>query len=272
MKIPVGNSGILRRAASAESAEAGRSARKVASGPDAFRQILESQMTPAGGIPSGKSPAGVADEKNIRQLVEIIRLRMMLDEHVLDFMREKGDDQSLYQRFARWQVAGLSAVSPPADAVKPEPAASTTVTAAEDVPSVVRVRKASDRARQYEPIIQKASQTYDVDPALIRAVIRAESNFKTESTSPKGAMGLMQIMPGTAKDLGIRDAYDPQQNIMGGTRYLKSLLDRYGGDVPTALAAYNWGMGNVERRPEKLPRETRVYISRIQQYLDEGRA
>ena len=196
----------------------------------------------------------------------------MLDEHVLDFMREKWDYQSLYQRFARWQVAGLSAVSPPAETVKPETAASTTVTAAEDVPSVVRVRKASDRARQYEPIIQQASQTYGVDPALIRAVIRAESNFKTESTSPKGAMGLMQIMPGTAKDLGIRDAYDPQQNIMGGTRYLKSLLDRYGGDVPTALAAYNWGMGNVERRPEKLPRETRVYVSRIQQYLDEGRA
>jgi soluble lytic murein transglycosylase-like protein len=59
---------------------------------------------------------------------------------------------------------------------------------------------------------------------------------------------------------------------MGGTRYLKSLLDRYDGDVPTALAAYNWGMGNVERRPEKLPRETRVYISRIQQFLDEGKA
>jgi hypothetical protein len=272
MKIPVGKSGILSRAASAESADAGRSARKAASGPDAFRQILESQMTPAGVIPSGKSPSGVADEKNIRQLIEIIRLRMMLDEHVLNFMREKGDDQSLYQRFSRCQVGGFNAVSPPAETLKPEPAAPTTVNAAQDVPSVVRVRKASDRAPQYEPFVQQASQTYGVDPALIRAVIRAESNFKNESTSPKGAMGLMQIMPGTAKDLGIRDAYDPQQNIMGGTRYLKSLLDRYSGDVPTALAAYNWGMGNVERHPEKLPRETRVYVNRIQQFMDESKA
>ena len=272
MKIPAGNSGMMSRAASSESADAGRSARKAANGPDAFRQILESQMTPVGGTFSGKIPAGVADEKNIRQLIEIIRLRMMLDEHVLDFMREKGDDQSLYQRFARWQVGGLNAVSHPAEAVTPASAAPTKMHASEEVPSVVRVRKVSDRARQYEPIIQQASQAYGVDPVLIRAVIRAESNFKNESTSPKGAMGLMQIMPGTAKDLGIRDAYDPQQNVMGGTRYLKSLLDRYNGDVPTALAAYNWGMGNVERRPEKLPRETRVYISRIQQFMDEAKA
>jgi Transglycosylase SLT domain len=272
MKIPVGTNGISSRAASLESADAGRSARKAANGSDAFRKIMESQMIPAGGIPSGKSPDGLVDEKNIRQLIEIIRLRMMLDEHVLDFMREKGDDQSLYQRFARWQVGGLHAVTPPSEALKPAPATPTTVNATQDVPSVVRVRKASDRARQYEPFIQQASQTYGVDPALIRAVIRAESNFQNESTSPKGAMGLMQIMPGTAKDLGIRDAYDPQQNIMGGTRYLKGLLDRYSGDVPTALAAYNWGMGNVERHPEKLPRETRAYIGRIQQYLDEGQA
>jgi soluble lytic murein transglycosylase-like protein len=134
------------------------------------------------------------------------------------------------------------------------------------------VRNASDRARHYEPIIRQASETYGVDAGLIRAVIRAESNFRNESTSPKGAMGLMQIMPATAKDLGIRDAYDAQENIMGGTRYLKGLLDRYRGDVPTALAAYNWGMGNVDRRPENLPRETRVYISRIQQFMDERKA
>jgi soluble lytic murein transglycosylase-like protein len=121
-------------------------------------------------------------------------------------------------------------------------------------------------------MIQRASKTYGVEPDLIRAVIRAESNFRSESTSPKGAMGLMQIMPATAKDLGIRDAYDPNENIMGGTRYLKGLLDRYGGDVPTALAAYNWGMGNVERRPEKLPRETRDYINRIRNYMDERKS
>lgn len=271
MKIPSGNSGILRRAASGESADTDRSARKAANGPEAFRQILETQMAHAGVTTSMKIPAGIADEKNLRQIIEIIRLRMMLDEHVLNFMRDKGDDQSLSQRFARWQLGGPNAVSAPAAEMKTAPA-EPMVNATDDVPSVVRVRKESGRASQYEPIIQQASQTYGVDPALIRAVIRAESNFKNESTSPKGAMGLMQIMPATAKDLGIRNAYDAQENIMGGTRYLKGLLDRYRGDVPTALAAYNWGMGNVERRPENLPRETRVYINRIQQFMDERKA
>ena len=218
-----------------------------------------------------EQPTGIGDEKKTTHLIEIIRLRMMLDEHLLESMRDKGDDQSLYQRFARWQSGGINAVSPPAGQAKPG-AENPVPTAVEEVPSVVRVRKASDRARQVEPIIRQASETYGVDAGLIRAVIRAESNFRNESTSPKGAMGLMQIMPGTAKDLGIRDAYDAQENIMGGTRYLKGLLDRYRGDVPTALAAYNWGMGNVERHPEKLPRETRVYINRIQQFMDEGKA
>ena len=271
MKIPFGNRGILSRAASGEASDTGRSVRKGENGPDAFRQILESQMAHAGALPPGKSPAGIVGEKNIRQLIEFIRLRMMLDEHFLDSMREKGDDQSLYQRFARWQLGGLNAVSPPVAEAKFAPA-TPMVHATQDVPSVVRLPKASDRDSQYEPIIQQASKAYGVDAGLIRAVIRAESNFKNESASPKGAMGLMQIMPGTAKDLGIRDAYDPQQNIMGGTRYLKSLLDRYHGDVPTALAAYNWGMGNVERRPDKLPRETRVYISRVQQFMNGGQA
>jgi len=271
MKIPAGNSGMLNRIANGESAYAGRSGRKDSGGSDVFRHILESQMAHVGTTTTGMSSAAFTDEKNIRQLIEIIRLRMMLDEHVLNFMRDKGDDQSLHQRFGRWRPGGLNSVPTAAESWKPAPAAPT-ANEAQDVPSVVRVRKASGRASQYDPIIEQASKTYGVDQALIRAVIRAESNFKNESTSPKGAMGLMQIMPATAKDLGIRDAYDPQENIMGGTRYLKSLLDRYDGDVPTALAAYNWGMGNVERRPEKLPRETRVYISRIQQFLDEGKA
>lgn len=112
-------------------------------------------------------------------------------------------------------------------------------------------------------IIEKAADRYGVDPLLVRCVIRAESGFRPQSTSPKGAMGLMQLMPGTARDLGVKNAYDPEQNVFAGTRYLKSLLDRYSGDVPRALAAYNWGMGNVDRRPDRLPEETRQYVSGI---------
>ncbi len=121
-------------------------------------------------------------------------------------------------------------------------------------------------------IINQAADMFSVDPDLIRGVIKAESNFNIHSTSPKGAMGLMQLMPATARDLGVRNPYDPYENVMGGTRYLKGLLDRYDGDVDRALAAYNWGMGNVEKHPNRLPGETRTYVSRIKQYYFEAKA
>ncbi|MEA1949527.1 MAG: lytic transglycosylase domain-containing protein [Thermodesulfobacteriota bacterium] len=116
-------------------------------------------------------------------------------------------------------------------------------------------------------IINHASKKYDVDPVLIKAVIRAESNFDANCTSSKGAMGLMQLMPETAKELGVKNCYSAVENIMAGTCYLKKLLDRYDGNISLALAAYNWGMGNVERHPEKLPKETRTYIARVNDFL-----
>ena len=116
-------------------------------------------------------------------------------------------------------------------------------------------------------IIKHASDIYGVSPELITAVIRAESDFDTDATSPKGAKGLMQLMPETAKELGVKNCYNPVENIMGGTRYLKSLLNRYDGNIELTLAAYNWGMGNVERQPDGLPRETRTYIARVNRFL-----
>ena len=122
--------------------------------------------------------------------------------------------------------------------------------------------------RSIDRIIQDAAKQFDVDVNLIHSIIKAESNFNPSATSPKGAMGLMQLMPETASELGVKNAYDARENIMGGTRYIKMLLDRYSGQVDLALAAYNWGMGNLEKKPDKLPEETLAYIEKIRSHLN----
>lgn len=117
----------------------------------------------------------------------------------------------------------------------------------------------------YEEIIQANAAKYKVDPALIKAVIQSESGFKNGLTSPAGAQGLMQLMPGTAKSLGVANVMDPAQNIEGGTKYLAALLHKFDGDETKALAAYNWGPGNlIKHGLEKAPKETRDYIAKIQ--------
>ncbi len=120
--------------------------------------------------------------------------------------------------------------------------------------------------RNFESIVQEAGQRYRVDPGLIRAVIQTESGGNPLAVSRAGAQGLMQLMPETAAELGVTNPFEPTQNIMGGTSYLRRLLDRYRGDVKLALAAYNWGMGNLEKRPEAMPKETKNYIAKVENY------
>jgi soluble lytic murein transglycosylase-like protein len=120
-----------------------------------------------------------------------------------------------------------------------------------------------------DEIIQDASRRNNLDRELIRSVIRTESNFRVDAVSPKGARGLMQLMPETAEQLGIVDVFDPSENVEGGARYLRQLLDRFGGDLTRALAAYNAGPARVEQYNGVPPfAETRMYVSRITADLD----
>ena len=118
----------------------------------------------------------------------------------------------------------------------------------------------------FDEFVRAAATRYGVDPALVHAVVRAESGYNPDARSPAGAQGLMQLMPATAQALGVTDAYDVVQNIFAGTRYLRSLLDRYG-DVGLSLAAYNAGPGAVNKFAGMPPYpETRAYVGRVLQY------
>jgi hypothetical protein len=127
-------------------------------------------------------------------------------------------------------------------------------------------------APPYHHHIIKASQTYQVEAALIKAVIMAESGYNPRAVSRKGAQGLMQLMPSTAKWLGVHDAFDPALNIDGGVRYLRRLLDRFDGDVQLALAAYNAGSRYVRKYGGVPPfKATQIYIKKVMKYRNNYR-
>jgi soluble lytic murein transglycosylase-like protein len=121
--------------------------------------------------------------------------------------------------------------------------------------------------KKYDDIIRLASRQFLVDSSLIKAVIRAESDFNHAAVSSKGAQGLMQLMPGTADDLNVSDPFDPRENIFGGTRYISLLLKRFNYDTTLALAAYNAGPNEVEARNGIPPfPETQTFVKRVLSY------
>jgi membrane-bound lytic murein transglycosylase MltF len=127
---------------------------------------------------------------------------------------------------------------------------------------------------KYDDLISRASQKYNVDSALVKAVIKAESNFNHKAVSPKGARGLMQLMPATANSLEVRDSFHPEKNIDGGVRYLRYLLNIFRGDLSLALAAYNAGEAAVARHHYSIPpfRETQTYVQRVLHYFAQYRS
>jgi len=138
------------------------------------------------------------------------------------------------------------------------------------VPASMRTRaERADALRhlskdELEKMAHEAAERHKLDPALVKAVIEAESNWNPGAVSSKGAQGLMQLVPGTAESLGVEDAFDPEQNLDGGVRHLRTLLEKYDGDLEKALAAYNAGSGAVDRAGG-VPnyRETRNYVQKI---------
>jgi len=119
-------------------------------------------------------------------------------------------------------------------------------------------------AGELEPLIHEVSQRHNLPASLIKAVIQVESNFNPGATSPKGAQGLMQLMPGTAGDLQVVDPYDVQENVSAGTRYLKLLLEKFNYRLPLALAAYNAGPKRVDQHQDVPPiKETRDFVRNV---------
>lgn len=123
----------------------------------------------------------------------------------------------------------------------------------------------------YDDLIAKASSKYRVDSSLVKAVIKAESNFNHKAVSPVGAQGLMQLMPATATSLQVRDSFHPESNIDGGVRYLRYLMNLFNGNLPLVLAAYNAGENAVMKNNNRIPpyRETQNYVKRVLSLFDQ---
>ena len=204
------------------------------------------------------NPAKAGGTEAEQQTATLLRLEMMRQALFMDGPEEGMAGANLPLEVLR-ALQRYTPGSAPPPAEEPLPVAS-----APSDPS------ANGRTSPLNSIVDQAANRFHLAPELLHAVIRAESDYDPRAVSSAGAQGLMQLMPATAKDLGVKDAFDPEQNVMGGARYLRQLLDRYHGNLDSALAAYNWGPGNVDRGRQPLPRETRQYVARIKNFLAES--
>lgn len=171
------------------------------------------------------------------------------------------------------------------DVIKDAKPASKPVSAKRDAGNAREVQKpklasgakavASMRETAYDAFIQEASQMYNIPVAFIKAVIKIESNFNPRAVSSVGAMGLMQLMPGTADHMRVSDPFDPRENILGGTKYLRRLSDRYDGDINLILSGYHAGPGNVAKAGGIPFEKTQQYVRNVYnwyvRYREEGK-
>jgi soluble lytic murein transglycosylase-like protein len=183
---------------------------------------------------------------------------------VLGFVPAPGNAQIYTYRDTNGRLVLANKPGPAADSVGPDQQPSPVATP----DSERKVSPATrDRKLMYEGLITEHARINDVRPELVRAVVQVESAYNPYAISPKGAQGLMQLMPGTANQFGVRNAFNPEENVRAGVAYLRQLLDKYDNDEELALAAYNAGPNAVDKYGQTVPpyRETKNYVAQINQ-------
>lgn len=218
------------------------------------------QSSPIGASSGLMSGGGMdAIEGRVRQLETMIRQFETNDIKPGDVQQTRKPFQAYLQKNGVGEFPLDTPTPPPQSAMATQPTTNNIRFTPDGLTGALKARFDA-----FQPLVEKYSQKHGVDADLINAVIRQESGFNPAAKSKAGAQGLMQLMPGTAKSLGVTDPINPEQNVEGGVRLLKSLLQTYNGNIPLALAAYNAGGGAVQKYKGIPPyKETQNYVKTI---------